>query len=1089
MRKTYVLLSVLIAMTSYAQQVPKSLTASNGELIGFYEYKPTDYNTNTRYPLIIFLHGIGERGNGTTELSRVLGLGTPNRIQNGHNMRFTWNGKTETFLVLTPQLNNKYGYWQNFYVDEMINYALKNLSVDPNRIILTGLSLGGGGVWSYAAGSAENAKKLAAIAVTCGTCQNVNYCHIANANLPTWAFHADDDGTVASSCSKNAIKSIESCQPAVKPYLTIWPTGQHWIWDRVYSTGYDSQHPNIYEWFLAQNKSKAPNKRPIANAGPDQTISALTGIATLNGSASTDPDGKLVRYVWTKVSGPGFGTISAPVSTSSTTLVTGLTQPGTYVYELRVIDDRADWAVDQVAITVVSQNISDPINNKKPVVNAGTDITLTLPTNSTPLNGTASDPDGSITSYAWSKVSGPTQFTITNQNSAKATVSNLTTGSYTFRLTVADNAGAVSYDDVVVTVKYPANVKFANAGDDITITLPTNSTMLDGSASYDPAGQIKQYEWTKIAGPSSYKIANPAAAKTTVSNLTEGQYKFRLVVWKNNWEPVADTVVVTVKAGSVSQPPPPTPLPITRKIPNAGPDTTITLPANSVILDGSASYNPNGVINDYEWLYVSGPKQYTIANPKSVTTKVSNLVEGTYKFRLVVWDHRWVPTDDTMQVTVKPAPNSGGGSGTPTQPKRIPNAGPDITITLPTNYTTLDGSASYNPNGVINQYEWLYVSGPKQYTIANPKSVTTKLSNLVEGTYKFRLVVWDHRWVPTDDTMQVIVKPAPTSGGSGGNGGSGSDGSGSGGSTPTRPARIPNAGNDIFLTLPTNSTTLDGSASYNPDGVIKEYRWEKISGPAQYTISNPGSAITKVSNLVQGIYQFRLIVWDHRWVPTADTMYVVVNAPYTPDPKRWANAGPDIFITLPTNSTTLNATASKDPYGGSIKAYEWQKIFGPAQFSISKPTSAVTEVRNLTEGYYSFRLVTWNSRWEPIADTVNVYVLNSGTAAVARSLVTGNALMSTQHKQVTETVVAEKLVVYPNPATNLLQVQTSSAATGKSTIRIFDISGRQWQQVSFEKTGALHQRQVNVSALAPGVYYVEVTVGDNRKMITQFIKQ
>ncbi len=95
MRKTYVLLSVLIAMTSYAQQVPKSLTASNGELIGFYEYKPTDYNTNTRYPLIIFLHGIGERGNGTTELSRVLGLGTPNRIQNGHNMRFTWNGKTK----------------------------------------------------------------------------------------------------------------------------------------------------------------------------------------------------------------------------------------------------------------------------------------------------------------------------------------------------------------------------------------------------------------------------------------------------------------------------------------------------------------------------------------------------------------------------------------------------------------------------------------------------------------------------------------------------------------------------------------------------------------------------------------------------------------------------------------------------------------------------------------------------------------------------------------------------------------------------------------------------------------------------------
>ena len=68
---------------SSAQTIPstltaKGLTAPNGDYIGFYEYKPTDYNTNTKYPVIIFLHGIGERGNGRVpELDRVLWNGTP----------------------------------------------------------------------------------------------------------------------------------------------------------------------------------------------------------------------------------------------------------------------------------------------------------------------------------------------------------------------------------------------------------------------------------------------------------------------------------------------------------------------------------------------------------------------------------------------------------------------------------------------------------------------------------------------------------------------------------------------------------------------------------------------------------------------------------------------------------------------------------------------------------------------------------------------------------------------------------------------------------------------------------------------------
>ena len=166
-RFCYVIVLFLTCLAVKAQQVPRGLTASsNGVFIGFYEYTPTNYNANptTKYPLIIFLHGIGERGNGTSELPNVLGQGIPKYISQGSTMTFYWNGQWETFLVLSPQLSRNYGDWQNFYVDEMLNYAKANLRIDTNRIYLTGLSLGGGGVWRYASSSLANARKFAAIA-------------------------------------------------------------------------------------------------------------------------------------------------------------------------------------------------------------------------------------------------------------------------------------------------------------------------------------------------------------------------------------------------------------------------------------------------------------------------------------------------------------------------------------------------------------------------------------------------------------------------------------------------------------------------------------------------------------------------------------------------------------------------------------------------------------------------------------------------------------------------------------------------------------------------------------------------------------
>lgn len=445
------ILSIVLFLAPFlisAQQIAKSLTASNGTFIGFYEYKPTDYSvqTTTRYPVIIFMHGIGERGNGTTELPRVLTNAIPKYINAGHPMRFTWNGKTETFLVLSPQLSSSYGDWPAFYAEEMVKYAKANLRIDTNRIIVTGLSLGGGGVWQYASINASNPKNLAAIAPVCGTCSMVNACNIANALLPTWAFHASNDGTVGVGCTTGGISNILNCNPLVKPLMTIYPDGGHAIWDRAFDTVYNWQNPNIYEWFLAQNKSKPVNNLPIARAGNDLTISSITALANLSGISSTDADGTIVRYIWKQLTGPASSNISAPVSSNGLTVINNLTSAGTYSFELTVADDRAASAKDTVNIIVTNS----PASNIPPVAIAGADQTTLSPT--VTLDGENTyDPDGVVVSYVWNKLSGPTNTTISNPTSIMPVISNLATGVYQFTLTAQDNLGAISTDTITIT--------------------------------------------------------------------------------------------------------------------------------------------------------------------------------------------------------------------------------------------------------------------------------------------------------------------------------------------------------------------------------------------------------------------------------------------------------------------------------------------------------------------------------------------------------------------------------------------------------------------------------------------------------------
>jgi hypothetical protein len=502
MFKLLPLIFICIPIFCLGQTVEKSVVASNGERIGFLEFRPSDYS-GSKHPLIIFLHGIGEKGNGTTQLKSVHCCGIPSYIRGGNKMRFTWQGKTESFIVISPQLSKKYSMWQPFYTDEMIKYAKANLNIDPDRIFVTGLSLGGGGTWNYASSNQIRAEGLAGIAPVVAPCMMSNGCNIAKASLPVMAIHVWDDRDAPASCTVNAIKSINSCHPDVSPNVIMYANGGHYVWvQRAFDTAHNFQDPNMYEWFLAQNRKFAPNKKPIARAGSDQSVTTGDGALTLTAQASSDPDGNIVRCIWNKISGPAKGKLAGEYT--NTLRITDLTTSGTYKYRLKVIDNRAEWSYDTVVVNVTTGNATP---NTVPVARAGEDTSITLSSDFTLNGSTSSDPDGFIAGFLWSKVSGPESFKFADQWNARTPLTELVEGVYTFRLTITDNRSASSSDDVVVTVR----------GTNIPESVPDNGAH---SPSVIPAQAVMVYP-------------NPAKSNITLALNSPGTGNAIVVIYDN----------------------------------------------------------------------------------------------------------------------------------------------------------------------------------------------------------------------------------------------------------------------------------------------------------------------------------------------------------------------------------------------------------------------------------------------------------------------------------------------------------------------------------------------------------------------------
>ncbi len=195
-------------------------------------YTPEDYNKEKKFPLVIFLHGAGERGT------------DPSLLWKHGLLRNVLNGKKYPFIIVAPQVPSTDKYWANY--NESLNIFLDGIiekyNVDTSRIYLTGLSMGGTGTWHWLL---ANPERFAAAAPICGT--GVYWNAYRAANTPLWVFHGDKDNIVLVSESINMVENIKKC--GGNPKLTIFEGVGHNSWELAYTD-------ELTEWFLQQKKEQ-----------------------------------------------------------------------------------------------------------------------------------------------------------------------------------------------------------------------------------------------------------------------------------------------------------------------------------------------------------------------------------------------------------------------------------------------------------------------------------------------------------------------------------------------------------------------------------------------------------------------------------------------------------------------------------------------------------------------------------------------------------------------------------------------------------------------------------------------------------------
>jgi predicted peptidase len=195
-------------------------------------YLPKDYDKKESWPLVLFLHGAGERGD---NLDLVKTHGPPKLVQ---------QGKAFPFVLVSPQCPAG-RWWEPVELSALLDEIVEKQKIDKHRIYVTGLSMGGFGTWYLAA---YTPKRFAAIAPICGGGEPLTILLLPHmSHISAWVFHGAKDPVVPAARSQAMVDALKRSGGQVK--FTIYPDAGHDCWTETYA------NPKLYEWLLEQKRT------------------------------------------------------------------------------------------------------------------------------------------------------------------------------------------------------------------------------------------------------------------------------------------------------------------------------------------------------------------------------------------------------------------------------------------------------------------------------------------------------------------------------------------------------------------------------------------------------------------------------------------------------------------------------------------------------------------------------------------------------------------------------------------------------------------------------------------------------------------
>lgn len=206
-------------------------------------YLPEGYSPGTArtWPLVLFLHGAGERGN---DLQRVAIHGPPKLVRQGTNF---------PFVLVAPQCPEGQR-WETDSLLQLLDHVFQRHAIDRARVYVTGLSMGGYGTWKLALAAPD---RFAAAVPICGGGERIDVLLASRERLAAlkglafWAFHGAKDPVVPWEESERMVSALKKAGVA-EVNLTVYPEAQHDAWTETY------RNPELYDWLLRHRRDRAP---------------------------------------------------------------------------------------------------------------------------------------------------------------------------------------------------------------------------------------------------------------------------------------------------------------------------------------------------------------------------------------------------------------------------------------------------------------------------------------------------------------------------------------------------------------------------------------------------------------------------------------------------------------------------------------------------------------------------------------------------------------------------------------------------------------------------------------------------------------